>query len=58
MNNELLSLTSRMHMSAGAPPQQLHAAAHTTRIEFPADYVEFMLESNGAEGPVGRVSHA
>jgi len=39
--------------AAGASQVQLEEAARKLGVTFPPDYVTFMRESNGGEGPVG-----
>jgi hypothetical protein len=41
----------------GAPASAIDEAARTLEIEFPRDYVQFMRQANGGEGPVGEHGH-
>lgn len=54
MNAELAALTDQLEKRPGASLDAIRDRERELGIEFPPDYVEFMLASNGAEGFVGR----
>ena len=54
---EIRRLTAGLRKPQGASRQSLEKAGKALGIAFPDDYVEFMLESDGAEGPIGKSSY-
>lgn len=53
MNPELAALTEDLEKRPGASLEAIRQRERELGIQFPQDYVEFMLASNGAEGFVG-----
>jgi hypothetical protein len=53
MNAELSALTDQLEKRPAASLQAIRDRERELGIQFPPDYVEFMLASNGAEGFVG-----
>ena len=52
MDQELARLTKAMDLGRGTAPDAISAAERALGVDFPADYAEFMLETNGGEGDV------
>lgn len=50
----LASLVGQLTRNPGAPMERLVELQATLGCAFPPDYVQFMAESDGAEGSVGR----
>jgi hypothetical protein len=53
MEQKLKQYTGKMKLNSPATQDMLDQAAAELKMQFPGQYVEFMLESNGAEGPIG-----
>ncbi len=53
MNSTVSDLTAKMARRPPASRDALLKASHEFGVSFPADYVAFMVESNGATGRVG-----
>jgi len=54
MNKELKALLSEVRLAgAGAPLESIRSVATRLATVFPPDYVAFMREANGGEGPIG-----
>ncbi len=53
MDDRLRALTKDMAYRPGASEESITALRRTMQTAFPADYVEFMRTTNGAEGLVG-----
>lgn len=47
-------LTSKLDRNPGADPAAIAAVGSDLDVILPADYVDFLAYSNGAEGPMGR----
>jgi SMI1 / KNR4 family (SUKH-1) len=46
-------LLRKFKRATGASPESIAEASRALGIPFPADYAQFMQQSNGGEGPVG-----
>lgn len=46
-------LTARLERRAPASSHDIDDLISRSKIEFPPDYLEFMRQSDGAEGPIG-----
>lgn len=53
MNDDLEALASGLERTGGVFPGDLERLVSSLHAQLPADYLEFMRVSNGAEGPVG-----
>src|SRR3954447_9331401 len=53
MDVKILKLVSEMQLNPGTSEAMLRTVQSDIRISFPADYADFMLKSNGAEGSIG-----
>ena len=51
MNPGLSALTDELEKSPGASSEAIRDRERELGIQFPPDYVEFMLASNGARAP-------
>ncbi|HEV3146394.1 MAG TPA: SMI1/KNR4 family protein [Gemmataceae bacterium] len=54
MKNRIYELSKRLTKRPGASLDVLNEVLSRLNVTPPQDYVEFMLESNGAEGPMGK----
>lgn len=50
VNSELKYLARSLARQAGATPEVIEKAMVTLGVTPPPDYIEFLMESNGAEG--------
>ena len=57
MNTEIKKLTSEMNYNEKTTPEELEKVEREYNVSLPNDYKEFILESNGAEGPIGKESY-
>lgn len=53
MDSRVARLTTRMDRRPGASANDLETIGSYLRFKPPNDYVEFMSETNGSEGPIG-----
>ncbi|NJM41208.1 MAG: SMI1/KNR4 family protein [Anaerolineae bacterium] len=53
MNRKLAKMTKSLDFNAGTQIETISAASEQLMIDFPDDYVEFMISKNGGEGFVG-----
>jgi hypothetical protein len=53
MDAKTARLTAKMDRRPGVSPQQLEAIFFPLNFTSPDDYVGFMTETNGSEGPIG-----
>jgi len=57
MNEKIKKYISQMDQMPGASSVNLKETEVELGIKFPKDYVEFILEVNGAEGPIGEAAY-
>jgi len=53
MKESLDTLLKQMELAEPASQQQIKAVQQRVGFHFPQDYTDFLLFSNGAEGPIG-----
>jgi hypothetical protein len=57
MDPKIVELTKALKKNPGADENALGQMSSSLGISLPADYVEFLRSTNGAEGPVGEQSY-
>jgi hypothetical protein len=57
MDKKLIELMRDMSTNPGASKEALQAAQRDLGLLFPPEYIDFMTESNGAEGSIGPSSY-
>ena len=57
MKKDIRKFIKKMDLNPPATEESLKAIETKLKISFPAQYRDFILESNGAEGPIGKNSH-
>jgi len=57
MDPKIAEITARMDRRPGVSAQQLQAIFSPLNFTPPADYLQFMSETNGSEGPVGALGY-
>src|SRR5262245_36498938 len=57
MDPRIPELTKGLKKNPGADERTLRQMTSSIGVGLPADYVEFLLSSNGAEGPIGQGSY-
>lgn len=57
MNMNIKQFTEKMILNPSTTKEILEEVETKLKMKLPAQYVEFMLESNGAEGKVGLNSY-
>lgn len=57
MNDNIKQLTKNMEYNTPSSEELIKSVETETKLIFPTQYREFMLETNGAEGMVGETSY-
>lgn len=57
MNDRIRNITAEMEKTDGATEQSLDKLSAHFGVELPAEYVEFMRTTNGADGPIGNIEY-
>jgi hypothetical protein len=57
MDAKMVWITAKMDRRPGVSPQQLEAIFTPLNFRPPDDYVGFMAETNGSEGPIGALGY-
>jgi hypothetical protein len=57
MNDRIRNITAEMEKTDGATEQSLDKLSAHFGVDLPAEYVEFMRTTNGAEGPIGTIEY-
>jgi hypothetical protein len=57
MNDRIRNITAEMEKTDGATEQSLDKLRAHFGVKLPAEYVEFMRTTNGADGPIGSVEY-
>lgn len=57
MNSNIKRQLEKMELNQPASIETLEEVQAKLKVRFPTDYIEFMLESNGAEGQIGSNSY-
>lgn len=57
MDRKIAEITARMDRRAGVSAQQLQTVFSPLNFTPPADYLQFMAETNGSEGPIGALGY-
>jgi hypothetical protein len=57
MDPRIPALTKALKKNPGAAENTVRQLSSSLGVGLPADYVEFLLSTNGAEGPIGQSSY-
>lgn len=57
MNRKIAEITAKMDRRPGVSAQQLQAIFSPLNFTPPADYLQFMAETNGSEGSIGALGY-
>lgn len=57
MDPRARAVTDQLSLRTGALVDEIQAVAASLGVPPPADYVAFMTESNGADGPIGQTGY-